>query len=159
MTSESYILVRKLHLQTLSWVLRCTYTETHVYTHTEAAEMTAAVAACVVEQRGCWLDCGGGGGSSWQTCPGWRARGPIFTTAQHPHITTAVPTSLVCPLSGIAGLSAHSLSPQLHCIALSSLCVSSHLLRAPQLWPSFWFDRWLVRTVWIQELWDYFTDR
>lgn len=63
------------------------------------------------------------------------AEAPIFTAAQHSHITTAVPTSLVCPLSGIAGLSERSPSPQLCCFTLHS--VSSHLLRSPRLWPAF----------------------
>lgn len=62
--------------------------------------------------RWCWLWCWG---SSWQTCPGWRAEAPIFTPTQHPHITTAVPTSLVCPMSGIAGLSERSPTPRLCC--------------------------------------------
>lgn len=57
---------------------------------------------------------------------------PIFTTAQHPGITTAVPTSLVCPPSGIAGLSAHS----------SALPLSRRLLILSRRRSNFWIGRW-----------------
>ena len=69
----------------------------------EAAEMTAAVAASVVEPHG------------FHGIPvqAGEQGAPIFTPPLNTLISTAVPTALVSLVSGIAALSARSLSPEL----------------------------------------------
>lgn len=92
-----------------------------------------------------------GWGSWWQTCPGWRAEVPIFNRSQHAHITTAVPTSLVRPLSGIAVLKEPSPSPQLCCFTLYSLCLRL-LAQISSTLASFSFVCWHLRDTGVVDL-------
>lgn len=85
----------------------------------------------------------GGRGGSLQTCPGWRAEATIFNTAQHPPITTAVLTSPVCPLSGIASLSGHSLSLLSSAFPLLTLCLVARSDVLNFVFSFFKLDRWL----------------
>lgn len=131
------------------WQLRCRQLKQHVWLQGEHFYSLAPVV---------WEGWGVEGGS-WQTYPDWGAGGqnPIFNTAQHPPITTAVPTSLVCPPSGIAGLSVHSSAP----LALSlprslsrALSPSAHTFLT-----SVKLLNWSLRRVWKQQFWNYLPER
>lgn len=117
------------------WSL-CSLTHTHTHTQLRWQQL----------QQYVWLPIG-----PWRYWGEFvESRGSYF----YPRSTlSAVPTSPVCPPSGIAGLSEHSPSPRLCCFTFH--CVSSRLLRPPRPGPFVLFDRWLWE-LFGYELWNYF---